>query len=845
MPFYTAQPDWWSILHITNTTNAAVPVRLHFREGLNGRNVRTLIVALSPFDVFTGLVQQGPGGVPILRVIDQPSAVKGDRKTCTIPQSTAADGSSIALPFTSESYDNTDAAFLPDLGLSAIGDAVEGIGDALDDELLETIGLTQPRNFDGGPTSIRRAAEGWIEVVSMGFTDVQKRETPSAPGQTPPSRPPLVDANGVINVGEAIERNECDLLDIAFSNTATRTDDNEGNVPRIVDTARQFGEPINALKVDSWLVNFANGKEAYVPVTSLANFYNPGAQLESAEDLRLLELTLSDQIDLDVNLGVLGDIGALQLIDLLRISVDGLGPFGEGLGLVFDGLEDFLAGSGPLPPESLTCNRGMSPCGDDMDKFVFPEDNASCTITRDAQRKTLFFDWQPDGGARPDGILRSLALALNNLEPSAEAFAEQAAAIQSIVEVYVANLINPFGGNEPIQASSCRNLITAGFGAEALEPSLNDVYPARARFHHDSENDARVLIPFASTPNGYNLPEDKRGIDALSLLLMRQTAMNDWGFDGNNLRAQWVMTQPTKPFYTDRSGGQNVLLVGEGDGNGLGLLDDASIHSAVSPRAPSPILTAPLGTDLASSTSRPESILRSELRVLAANTGFLDDSSLSEATAFLAAGIGIPEADPYAPFRESYGDSRIGVNAVAGACNDVGFAILDRAENTVRADGTPSPAVDTLVVAPFLPVDIGETLGLRRPAANLQTQLCFGVSNVQFASAPVVTTNPDLVIDASDVAAAVGVKGGWAFMDLDLFGRNNTIDVGEVAALEPVRLDPLAQIDQSPEDGAYMGYFQLQDIDRPQSFFEARYARGLPIIAFGLTSGSSISTSRR
>ncbi len=767
-PYYSVRNNWWTLIQVTNTQDVSTAVSIRLREALNGREVRSLVVALSPFDVWTGVVRLNPAGIPVLRSTDQFTFGPNVKRTCTLPQTTDGTGQTVELPLTTAAYDDTDSALLPDLGLNSAGDAVEDISGAL---------LSIPRNDDGGPQDIDRTQEGWIEFISMGYAYVDPV------GQT-------TDTTGRILVGNAIEQGDCDLVATAFSEEvhSYSSGGTDFEIPRILETARQFGEPINSLRVNVRMLNVTAGKETDIPTTHWANFYNPGAQLLSAEDLRLIEADLTGgSIVADANTGVLTDIGSLQLVDLIRART------GTPLDAALDGLESALQAFAPLDPATLPCNRGTEACGSDRDRYVFPEDNATCTITRDAQRSKNYFDWQPDGGARPDGLLRALALSLDNGSPA-----------------QVSNLTQAIISQSTPDAHSCRNLVTVATGARALEPSLNDAYPAIARFFHDGENQALQLIPLNSNPDGYNLPEDKRGIDALSLTIMRRTALNEWAAQAGLVGSDWIVTMPTKPFYTDRAGDA-----------ALGLLEYGGEHNAVSPRSSAPILTAPFGTDLLSPTARPESILRETLRAYA-----LENPVSSAPT--IEAAAGLPEDAPYPPFREAFGQTTAGDRSSAQACNDVALAALNRAGEQVDNDGT---ATDASTLLEVLPSVLGDLVALNEPATNLGAQLCYGSNVMYFSQTPILGSEPTRAINANSVLANLEPTAGWAKMELDLYGRVDQINVGSTATVAPVDLAPIATAGEYPEDGASMGFIVAGPTPNT---FSAAYVRGLPVLGFGI-----------
>lgn len=787
-PYYSVVNGWWTLLQVTNTQDVSVAAKVHFREALNGRVVQKLTLTLSPFDVWTGLVRLDGSGAPVVRSTDSFKLGGNSRRSCTIPATTDSEGNTIDVPFSTAAFDETPSPLLQNLGLTDAGDFVEDLSGVL---------LPIPRNRDGGPTDIERTKEGWVEVISMGYAYANESL-------------PLVDSNDVINVGRAIKGDHCDLVEEAFSETDNATT----GLRRILETARQFGEPVNALKVNVRLLNLALGKESDIPTTHWANFYNPGAQLTPADELRAIEADLTTgNVQLDVNAGVLGDIGGLQLSELLRIEtgIPGLDP-------LFDELNSILSSSGNIPPDALSCDRGTAnSCGLDRDRFVFPEDNENCTITRDQQWSNEYQDWQPDGGASPDGLLRTLALGLEYLDPGA-------------IETALTTFIPLLAQQTQIEAHSCRNLIVPATGLGSLEPSLNDAYPAYARFYHDTENRAMTLVPLASTPDDYNIPEDKRGIDAISLTLLQRLGMNEWASRNGTVNTDWITTMPTKPFYTDRSGDNGLEGLGGVLTNSLGVLDDGGEQSAISPRASAPILTAPFGIDLASPTARPESIRRNTMRASAIG------SDADQNTGLVEAAVGRPAADPYPPFRESFGRKDGGDESTAASCNLVGIAVLDRTSDQLFADGAATRAVDYLSVAPYLlGSELTDALGLTNPGSNFLADLCYGTNIAGFSSATVLGSSSRITTSLNSLVQPFEPASGWAQMEYDLFGRSTTIDVGETAGLAPVALDPIASINEYPEDGASMAYFvQSTPTNSQPAYWRAEYMRGLPTLGFAV-----------
>ena len=122
-PYYTVRDGWSSLYNITNLVDATVAMKIRFRESYNSRDVLDFNVIMSPKDVWTAWVAEGPNG-PRLYTRDN---------TCTSPlMETDANGAKY--------FDFTDVGYSGQFA-------------------------------DGGPTGIDRAREGHLEVISMGFQE--------------------------------------------------------------------------------------------------------------------------------------------------------------------------------------------------------------------------------------------------------------------------------------------------------------------------------------------------------------------------------------------------------------------------------------------------------------------------------------------------------------------------------------------------------------------------------------------------------------------------------------------------------------------------------------------------
>ena len=119
-PYYTANGGWATLFNITNVTDEFLALKVRFREQENSRDVLDFNVVMSPQDVWTGWVADGPNG---------PRFYTKDA-SCTSP-------------------------ILPDAGNGA------RYAD------FQDVAYTGSSS-DGGSDVIERAAEGHLEVFVMG-----------------------------------------------------------------------------------------------------------------------------------------------------------------------------------------------------------------------------------------------------------------------------------------------------------------------------------------------------------------------------------------------------------------------------------------------------------------------------------------------------------------------------------------------------------------------------------------------------------------------------------------------------------------------------------------------------
>nr|MBV6628998.1 hypothetical protein [Oceanococcus sp. HetDA_MAG_MS8] len=274
-PYYTVKNGWLTTINLTNTTNEAIAVKVRFREAQNSRDSLDFIVGLSAFDVFTAVVQErASDNKAVLLVRDQEN---GDGEaTCTVPASVAT--STTGTTLLAEAYGgNTNGAF---------SEEVRGIEE------------------DGGPISLDRLKEGYIEFFVLGADDIEDLPSDYDDLSTADKQAPW-----------AIEEHDCDYLNAAFGRRNVGPNNNgygpvwggTGN-PGFYGTAAEFGEPTNALKFNVRLLNPGRGVEAGYEATTLANFYNPGAAAldgaVNAADNATCTVNIGDQREASVGEGL-------------------------------------------------------------------------------------------------------------------------------------------------------------------------------------------------------------------------------------------------------------------------------------------------------------------------------------------------------------------------------------------------------------------------------------------------------------------------------------------------------------------------------------------------------------
>ncbi|MDG4550851.1 MAG: hypothetical protein P9G45_10625 [Candidatus Contendobacter sp.] len=237
-PYYTVRGGWTTLFGVTNTSSQVVAVKVRFREAYNSRDVFDFNLILSPYDLWTAWVTDSPNG-PVIRTEDS---------SCTVGNIVGTGATGVTFP----------------APVSYVGAFA-----------------------DGGPTTVDRMREGYVEMIMMGASPgTPSAVFPLAAGAihgsttgTPPGcaalvsafqNPALLGSYGACPTGTSAVSGVSGTLRGEFCNYATS------------DTAATL--PLQPLKGTYALVNGAKGFNAVGLPVALQNFRDTGAmtlQLDS------------------------------------------------------------------------------------------------------------------------------------------------------------------------------------------------------------------------------------------------------------------------------------------------------------------------------------------------------------------------------------------------------------------------------------------------------------------------------------------------------------------------------------------------------------------------------------
>jgi hypothetical protein len=157
-PYYTVNAGFGTLLSVVNTTAQGKALKVHIREGYNGRSVLDFNLYLSPFDAWVAQVFSMSGDD------SGGAAIATNDNSCTVPKFLAtfgpAPGEGGTVSFSNAGYSGSNA--------------------------------------DGGPAALSRTREGYVEIIEMGTLSNDHHSTLSAithgSSGVPSNCPQVVDA---------------------------------------------------------------------------------------------------------------------------------------------------------------------------------------------------------------------------------------------------------------------------------------------------------------------------------------------------------------------------------------------------------------------------------------------------------------------------------------------------------------------------------------------------------------------------------------------------------------------------------------------------------------------------
>lgn len=75
-PYFTTNSNWRTFIHVTNTSDSTVPVKVRFRRASDSADILDFVVVLSPWDMWTAVVETNAAGK---------SGVRPTDNSCTVP----------------------------------------------------------------------------------------------------------------------------------------------------------------------------------------------------------------------------------------------------------------------------------------------------------------------------------------------------------------------------------------------------------------------------------------------------------------------------------------------------------------------------------------------------------------------------------------------------------------------------------------------------------------------------------------------------------------------------------------------------------------------------------------
>lgn len=226
-PYYNVRDGWQTNMHIVNTSDKTIALKLRFLEGSNSRDVLDFNVVMSPQDVFAGTIAANSTGIPVYQVGSKDT-------TCAVPAVPSA-----GWPFKSAAY-------------------------------------TTP-NSDGGPQDMERLKEGYVVVFVMGHAEATTAIAQNALHNPATGRPlncgNVVNAFSKANIagtasqfGEPINalKGSYTFINaargvsaggsaVALANfVAVSADDDKPQAARLCSATNMFFNPLTGLRNSAW-----------------------------------------------------------------------------------------------------------------------------------------------------------------------------------------------------------------------------------------------------------------------------------------------------------------------------------------------------------------------------------------------------------------------------------------------------------------------------------------------------------------------------------------------------------------------------------------------------------------
>ena len=214
IPYYAAKDGKHNQVRLVNNSHDTIAVKFKVREGTSSQDARDFHIFMSPRDVWTATVYEENGEVRIATTDNSCTVPSKDRGWLT--------GGSVGTWY---------------IGVPALGNT--------------------------------GSKEGYIVAQVMGVSE----SNVFSPYDNDSDVASLA-KHSTDNDGDANTPRNCGAISFAFD---LNTDDNTIKNPAAYASVRsQFTEPMNVLSAASAIVNPANGTLTDLPITVLANVYNPG-----------------------------------------------------------------------------------------------------------------------------------------------------------------------------------------------------------------------------------------------------------------------------------------------------------------------------------------------------------------------------------------------------------------------------------------------------------------------------------------------------------------------------------------------------------------------------------------